>query len=34
MNESTVGLENLPNVFIDKIIVDPKVLSRAPLRIQ
>ena len=34
MNEFTVGMENLPNVFIDKIIVDPKVITRAPLRIQ
>ena len=34
MNKATVGMENLPNVFIDKIISEPRVVSRTPLRIQ
>ena len=32
MNESTVGLENLPNVFIDKIIIDPETTTGAGFR--
>jgi|11_taG_2_1085331.scaffolds.fasta_scaffold00539_4 hypothetical protein len=34
MNDMTVGMENLPNVFIDKIIVNPRVYRRTPLTIQ
>jgi hypothetical protein len=34
MNDMTVGMENLPNVFIDKIIVNPRVYRRVPLTIQ
>jgi hypothetical protein len=34
MNDMTVGMENLPNVFIDRIIISPRVVSRVPLRVQ
>ena len=34
MTKELVGMENLPNVYIERITVDPKVISRIPLRIQ
>ena len=34
MNDMTVGMENLPNVFIDRIMINPRVVSRVPLRVQ
>ena len=34
MNDMTVGMENLPNVFIEKMVVDSSVVSRAPLIVQ
>tara|TARA_R110001583_G_scaffold70586_5_gene199653 strand:- start:229 stop:1077 length:849 start_codon:yes stop_codon:yes gene_type:complete len=34
MNDMTVGMENLPNVFIDRIMISPRVVSRVPLRVQ
>ena len=34
MNDMTVGMENLPNVFINKIMIEPRVVSRTPLRVQ
>lgn len=34
MNDMTVGMENLPNVFIDKISIEPSLISRVPMRIQ
>jgi len=34
MTKELVGMENLPNVYIERITVDPKVISRTPLKIQ
>ena len=34
MNDMTVGMENLPNVFIEKIMIEPSVVSTSPIRFQ